>query len=527
MAALAVSSLTASVSTVPSHPLYATWSPIWRKLAHVYEGAGGFLDGTYLHAHPREWLDWQAENPSKPSKKLKTRRALARYENVGAPIIDQKSAALFRTPPNRQVGDGSDATKDHSFHEWQKNVDGLGTSYNDWLREAWKVAGIFGYTVVVMGRDAIPEGTPQTKANQRAPYLRMYCPLDMPDWLISDKGGLTAVRLYEAVPRTDFSGVPGEVLSRVKTITASSYKVEDVKAPAGRKKAQAAEPEPAAEIAHDFGVLPVAILYAKRRALTPVIGQSVLHDPNMHIDFYNLTSEIRELLRNQTFGILNIQLPADGVDLDKARTALGGSTGTEDIAFTYGPMTYVQPDTENVGIYQEERSQLLRTIYRLCAVPFEIDSRDAESEGALKLKREDMKEILSDYANELERFERQIADFWWRAEFGADAGPAKLAEEGLTIRYDRQFDVTPFQELLDQGTAMLSLKMPWKVVQAVQKRTLPYLLPDASQELVDQLTTEIDSQKDPAEVAREERQKALGKAFGGPQGASPELDKAA
>jgi hypothetical protein len=39
-----------------------------------------------------------------------------------------------------------------------------------------------------------------------------------------------------------------------------------------------------------------------------VIGQSVLNDPALYVDLYNLTSEQRELLRNQTFSILNVVL---------------------------------------------------------------------------------------------------------------------------------------------------------------------------------------------------------------------------
>jgi hypothetical protein len=257
------------------------------------------------------------------------------------------------------------------------------------------------------------------------------------------------------------------------------------------------------------------MLYAKRRTLDPVVGQSVLGDPNNFIDLYNLTSEIRELLRNQTFGILNIQLPADGVDIDRAKSALGANAGTEDVAFTYGPMTYVQPDVGNVQVYQEERRQLIRTVYRLAAVPFEVDSRDAESEGALKLKREDMKEILSDYASELERAERAIAELFYRATYGADEGPRKLAEDALTVRYDRQFDLSPFQEILDQASTVLALKMPWPVVQAEQKRVLQALFPDAPRGVVAELEAAIDNQEDPAAAMRELRQAAMTRSFGG------------
>lgn len=101
------------------HPLYLLFKPVWEQLAHVREGTGGFLDGTYLVAHPREWLDHSAKvtdpltgavtsttnpNPKSPSPKLKARRKLARYENVASAILEAKKSTLFREQPTRRVG---------------------------------------------------------------------------------------------------------------------------------------------------------------------------------------------------------------------------------------------------------------------------------------------------------------------------------------------------------------------------------------------------------------------------------------
>jgi hypothetical protein len=102
------------------HPLYTLFKPVWEQLAHVREGTGGFLDGTYLVAHPREWLDHSSKqtdpltgavtvttnpNPKSPSPKLKARRKLARYENVASAILESKKSVLFREQPTRRVGE--------------------------------------------------------------------------------------------------------------------------------------------------------------------------------------------------------------------------------------------------------------------------------------------------------------------------------------------------------------------------------------------------------------------------------------
>src|SRR6185295_775020 len=102
---------TASNPVAQTHPVYQVWAPIWRKLAHVREGVGGFLDGTYLVPHPREWQDYTLANPVIPTKKLIARRALASYENFASTLIESKKSALFRAKATRRVGDPADRNR--------------------------------------------------------------------------------------------------------------------------------------------------------------------------------------------------------------------------------------------------------------------------------------------------------------------------------------------------------------------------------------------------------------------------------
>jgi hypothetical protein len=68
-------------------------------------------------------------------------------------------------------------------------------------------------------------------------------------------------------------------------------------------------------------MLPVVYLFGKRRALLTDIGESVLGDPRNYIDLFNLTSEIRELLRNQTFSFINLPLGTgpDAMSVERRR----------------------------------------------------------------------------------------------------------------------------------------------------------------------------------------------------------------
>ncbi len=431
------------------HPVYQVYLPIWRKLAHVREGAGGFLDGTYLIAHPREWVDHNAETPRIPTKKLRARRTLACYENFAATIIEAKKSALFREQPTRRVGDEAEGeTEPSPLEDWWQDVDGCGMHVDDFVWLAWDAAATFGHVYIYMDREAT-EGE-ETAADSKRPFLRLYTPLDVPDWVENDRGELTAVKFLEPVPREslDVSTLSSEY--QVRIVDEEKWAVYDKKGKASKQGK------------HGMGTLPVVRLFAQRRPLTPGIGQSILHDPQLFVDLYNLLSELRELLRNQTFSILNVPLGTgpDSMTVQNAKELLGASTGTEDVLFSGLAAGFISADAANVASYQVEIDRRLRHIYRLAAIQWESDSKDAEAEGSMELKREDMNQRLSAYADELEKAEYAVNRLWYRAMHGGDEGMRKFDEDEVVVNYPNTFDTTPFAVVLEQAQAAMTLGMP-------------------------------------------------------------------
>lgn len=533
-ASLSTTSSSSAPAIGPTHPHYAIWAPVWRKLAHVYEGDGPFLDGTAIIPHPREWEDHSipytvsAEgeteatgatgqkitkyksnpSPSKPTAKLLERRKLARYENVAASIVDQKVAALFRQPPVRTVK-GEKA--DHPWLLWMNDVDGNGTALTDYMRDAERVAMVLSSSILVMDRKKTPDA-PRTMADVQPLHLRSYTPLDMPDWLINEAGMLTAVKLLEAVPRTDLDAPATTASWRVRKVTAKGWELVDE-----RQKGKAVTRETVDEGAHSFGVLPVVPLYAKRRALIPVLGQSVLHDPQLFFDHFNLISEKRELLRKQAFSILNAPLGTGdtALSIEDAMRYLGQMSSTSNVLFSGLPMQFLSPSGENFQSYQDEIAALIRTIFRLCSVPWESDSRDAESEGSMKLKREDMNQILADYASELEKAEYALAERWFRGMYGARwEAEWKAAEPSIV--YAKTFDVTPFQEMLTQAQAALALPLGQSKAFLLElcKLLLPMFLPNLPESVQMAIEKELEALPTPQE-AREARMQQMAGAFAG------------
>ena len=494
---------TAMTGEVFTHPVYAAFRQTWTKLAHAYEGTGGFSDGTFLIAHPREWLDHTAETPNKPSKKLLERRRLARYENWPATIITLLQGALFRTPPSRRAG-----TEDapHPITDWWENVDGLGTNLTTWLRRTWVPAAVFGQQVVLVDR---PQHSATTAADVPPLFLRSYTPLDVPDWLVDDMGRLVAVALRETAPRATFTG-------RIST----EY-VREVAADGWRVRGTATPQVIEAQGQHDFaGAVPVVLLYTRRRALVPLVGYSLLGDPQLYVDGYNLTSEMRELLRKQTFSIINVPLGTGDqqVTPQAAQAMIGESSGSANILFTPASANILTPDNTNVTVYRSELSELVRAMFRASGLPWDADSRDAESAESRRIKREDLNQVLSLYAAELQEAEHAIAELWFRGTYGA-SWQREMEAAQLTVAYPTTFDAEVLDDLIARAQAAIGLDLGQTASTLLRGQVVSKLLPDLTPEQQQQIQTEIAavavSEAEEAELRKQRLAQPVSTPFGG------------
>lgn len=486
----------ATAAKLITHPLYAAFSASWRKAHDVYEGVGGFLDEErpYLVPHPREWLDHSTkdsvtgamvpnENPSKPSPKLKMRRKLARYENIAAAIIDTVTGALFQKSPSRTF-----KTANEDISAWWKNVDGRGNDIDTFMHESWIAAAVFGHALIVMEKADMDA---ETQADVQGPHLCRYTPLDIIDWLVNDDGDVTAVKLLEAAPRVSFETRPVVNDYRVRVIDQKAWALYDKSG----KQIDGAD--------HGFSRLPCVFLYGKRRTTIPVVGKSVIGDPEMHIDAYNLVSEERELLRNQTFGILNVPVGKDG-NAQTEMNLMGQQSGTANVLFSTLDAKYISPDGSNVTVYQAHEDRLNRMIYRLASCPWESDSKDAEATGSLKLKRQDMHNTLSKYVAELQRTENTLLELTYEAFYG-DATRAE--QDGASVAYPDTFEVPDFNEVAKAAGAVIGLDVGETATKEIKTRVVMSYLNDLPGDKRDLIAAEIDAV--PVLNEQEQQQQAM------------------
>jgi hypothetical protein len=318
-------------------------------------------------------------------------------------------------------------------------------------------------------------------------FVRSYTPLDVPDWLTDDKGALTAITVLEALPRTSFDETT--VYTQARRIFADGWQVYQ------RVNTRSSMAQLRAQGTHDFaGVPPVVPLYGKRRALTPILGQSILGDPMLFVDDYNLTSEIRELLRKQTFSMVNVPLGTGdaATSLEQAQAMMGQTTGAMNVLFSPVEAQILSADNANVTVYQSERQEVRRAMFRLAGLPWEADSRDAESAESRKIKREDLAQTLATYAQECQIADVALAQMWFRGTYGAQ-WQQEWEQAQVTIQWPTAFDSETLDDLLKRVQLALGLELGQRAEVEAKKRVVRELFRTLPPETLAEIDTELEA----------------------------------
>lgn len=485
-----------------THPTYTTLEATWKLLQEAYRGDGGFLNGDNLVAHPREII-YKADTGGFPTTdihgyrdKFTRRKTLARYENFARTIVDTFIAHLFAKTIQRDTGAIGDP-----LETWWQDVDGAGTHIADWM--AWEQALAFVYGHVVTILDLPASDTPaRTRAEQGAPALRCYSPLDVLDWIWAD-GRFQALKLAEAVPRANLEQFATSEDSRGGGDGAPVALRYVVWTP-GTWTRHRSDGSVVDSGTHGFGVVPAVIHRARTVPGMPYLGGTILGDPKLHKDHYNLVSELRELLRSQTFSMLNIQLAPDE-EVGAARARLGDAASVETIVWSKGAAGFIAPPDGPASVYQEELTALERKLYRMAGLPYEGDSASAESADSRRLKAMDLNRLLAMYADEAERVEYQLVALWLRATRSlTDEAAVREAMQDVVIHYPDEFATIDTAQAAADTRDVVTMGLGPTATAEAKKRAVNVVLPDLDQDTLDTVEAEIDAaakQPDPAQAS--------------------------
>lgn len=457
---------TATLDSV--HQGFAENQEHWRLMLDAFEGIGGFASGEYL---------WRYRNET--GEDYDARKAMARYHNYVEAIVDIYVHHVFTQEADRQ-------TTSEDLKEWWQDVDGQGTSMTDFLRDrVVPLALAAGHTGILM--DATPdEPTGPSVADQRSrPFLMQYNALAIRDWR-TKHNTVTAVKLLEAVP-------DGTIVELAPTgDEAKQYLIWDE--------------EGWARFSHDgelidsglpkLELVPFEVVRPKPSVLKSFCGRSLFSHGRIIQALYNRMSEEDEVLRNQAFSLLTIEVDPEHGDVEQAKKQIGTEFGTTRAIVVGGSAKYISPDMEVPDQVRQNILQIIRELYRVAHMRYERDSLQAESAEAIRLQFKELNEMLQGLAAELQRVELRLAQFFfaWTSTTPEQAKQAFDAAK-VTVNYPDEYFVADLRLDLDAWAQAIAMDLGKTMTQRIKKKAVRRLEPELPVEEAQIIDGEIEAQE--------------------------------
>ena len=460
------------------HPLYTHFADTWEVLANAYDGTGGFMDGGYLF-----------EFPAEDSNKFAKRQQQSRYHNYVETLVE-----LFTRYLTRQV---VRETESQELQSWWRDVDGKGTDVGGYVRDIVTTGLAVGHVGTLVDKPEVSGG--ETKATDSArPFLSVYSPLTIPDWLYDARDGIHAIKLREGITPTEFD--PEDAGQEAPY----QYLVWD------REKWARFDVDglPFGSGEHKLGRVPFVVFRPKRMKRHPFLGKPLIPAQLVRA-IYNRASEEDEVLRDQAFSQLIVSIPSDAPEdtEQKVSDRVGQGGGTQKALIIRGSATYETPDMQTAETLRENQSFLVREIYRMAHVPFRQDTKDVESAEAVRLQHAELNEMLRGMANDLTDLEQNISRlfFAWQSSNEAAAESA-YQSAGVTVQYPDEFFTRDLVVELEEWAQAVAFDLGETAEKAIKRRVVSRVLPEVDQETKDAIEAELETgspSTNPVEQLRE------------------------
>lgn len=420
-----------------------------------------------LFMHPKE--RWQDYND---------RLQMSYYYNFCAPIIDIYTDHLFKQPINIDFGD-----IETEVEERRENIDNKDGSIGEFRKEMADLAQIYGHIFVITDSPQF-EGQVVTKAdilnNNLLPYFTLHHPQNVLNWALDEFG-----RPYWVIVResSDTNSDPFHY---------DKEKIESIRYRLWTRQEWILYNDKYDEIwrgTHGLGVVPITCVFDKQsKKVRNFLGISAIADiAFISRDIYNSCSELKQILRDQTFAFLAIQ----GNSSEYDELSVGTSKG-----LLYPPdramPQYVSPPSVNAEVYFKHIDRQVSKIFQLAKL--EGGSVQAPDQSAVMQsgvsKAWDFNQTnsaLSKKAGNLEDGETklwQIYAKWLDKEFDG------------SIQYPHEFSIQSLNADLDEAEKIMRLNLGAEFNKEIKSTIMQKKFPRMSKEDLDAMIKTMKAQED-------------------------------
>ncbi len=343
----------------------------YKFLLDAYTGLGGFKSGDYLIQHKREEED-----------KFNRRKQLTIYPNYIRKIVDTFTAHIFKRPPQRKTTP--------EYERFINNVDKRGTHIDDFMRKIFKLTCIYGTVFIIIDKPSEQAKTRYEELEKGLlPYATIRLPTQLHSYSLDNFGNLQEITFQETTSE-------GAIY---RTFTTTEWRITDT-----RKKV-------IAQGNHNLSVVPVArIAFTEQLLPSDIISEPFIWNiAKLNFEIYNLISEIREILRNQTFPILTLPTSSP----EEATRYKSLKVGTENGLF-YNPEyggkpDFIAPPPGPVEVYIEYLKLIIEQIYKSVNLEFVLGTQSQKSGVALEFEFQNLNAMLAQFTMCMEQAEYEIA----------------------------------------------------------------------------------------------------------------------
>jgi hypothetical protein len=338
----------------------------WNLIKEAYSGTGGFSDGSYIAKYPRESDD-----------KIKQRQDIAYYPNIIASKVKRYIGYLFKKSAIRN-------TDNEILKSIIDDVDRKGNHIDIFMQNFTLESKLRGCNLLLVDNvSSFSANYAEQKNNREFPYFVSIPPESVSEYKLDKYGNFEYIAYSDVIDNSTFGNK--DVVSVTRYYDTQKWIVYE-----GDKVIESGE--------HNLGICP--ILYLSESGVFPSIGEFTQLG-GIAKRYYNLKSELDEILRSQTFSILAIQAK------DKAPNI---SLGTNN-ALLYDSdkePAFITPSNVPTTAYQNEIDSIIELIDR---ITYDINTNQNQESGiALDIKFQGLNSSLSSFARKCEDFEIRAFD---------------------------------------------------------------------------------------------------------------------
>jgi len=432
------------------HRVYKQYVGFWDFLMESYEGGKDYI-GEYINTGQKVFAGGKEvkltqrthlfKHKKEKSEDFKQRINMSYYYNFCAPIIDIYTNHLFKNPITEDWG------SIEKLIEYRKeNIDRMDSSIYEFRKEMADLSQIYGHCYVVVDKPSpgMEIRTLQDQIDNKIfPYLSAFHPQQIINWSLDVFG-----KPYWVLVKEERDANQDPLNYDPENLTQINYRLWTTT----EWILFNAEGEEIRRAVHGVGQVPiVCVVNKKSKKYKSFLGISAISDiVYIARDLYNSCSELKQILREQTFAILTIQ--GESSEYDELR--VGTSKALLYPAERNAP-AFISPAGENATVMFEHIDKQISAMFRLAkleggSAQFKGQNAVQESGVSKAYDFNETNQALSDKADNLQDAESKIWRIfakWENKEFDG------------SIIYPDEFSVQRLNDDLNDAERLLKIQL--------------------------------------------------------------------